>query len=186
MKKKLRFWLCKRNKTYHVWDTATDKRERLRTCDKDTAQRLVQAKNDAEKPHAYNLALAKVHMAAADPMLSQQTWATVIDEFIARACRDSTKQRRELEFRQERFNDLRRIVLTETTPENIKAAIKSGGVFTNHFLRCVHNLAVGLGWLPWPIIASKLWPETAKKAKRGITKPSARSMTAVPPGHWGR
>ena len=47
--------------------------------------------------------------------------------------------------------------------------IKSGGVFTNHFLRCIHNLAQGLGWLPWPIIPPKLWPQAEKREKRGVT-----------------
>src|SRR5260370_36251098 len=37
-------------------------------------------------------------------------------------------------------------------------------------LRCVHNLALGLGWLPWPVLPPKLWPIQHFKPKRGITQ----------------
>jgi integrase len=40
---------------------------------------------------------------------------------------------------------------------------------TNHFLRCLHNLAVGLGWLPWPLIPPKLWPKATSKKRCAIT-----------------
>lgn len=45
-----------------------------------------------------------------------------------------------------------------------------GGSSTNHFLRCLHNLALGLGWLPAPIIPAKLWPAPQRKERRGITQ----------------
>jgi integrase len=31
-------------------------------------------------------------------------------------------------------------------------------------------MALGLGWLPWPILPSKLWPEVRLKKKRAITR----------------
>jgi integrase len=40
---------------------------------------------------------------------------------------------------------------------------------THAFLRCVHNLALGLGWLPWPVLPPRLWPAVHTKPKRGIT-----------------
>jgi integrase len=47
--------------------------------------------------------------------------------------------------------------------------LHSGTASTNHYLRRLHNLAVGLGWLPWPVLASKLWPSVCSKPKRAIT-----------------
>jgi len=32
-----------------------------------------------------------------------------------------------------------------------------------------HNLSVGMGWLPWPVLAPKLWPKLKHATKRGIT-----------------
>jgi len=59
--------------------------------------------------------------------------------------------------------------LIETTADDLRAVIKAGCAFTNHFLRCLHNLALGLGWILSPVIPPKLWPKSAKKPKRGIT-----------------
>jgi hypothetical protein len=36
-----------------------------------------------------------------------------------------------------------------TTPDDSRAALADNKPSTNHFLRRVHNLAVGMGWLPW-------------------------------------
>ncbi len=58
--------------------------------------------------------------------------------------------------------------LIETTPEDFLNALKAGGVFTPAFFRCVHNWALGLGWLPWPILPHKLWPDMKARKKRGI------------------
>ena len=46
--------------------------------------------------------------------------------------------------------------------------LKLGTVSTNHFLRRLHNLALGLGWLPWPVLPRKCWPETHWREKRAI------------------
>jgi integrase len=176
MKEKQRYWLLKRRSSYYIWDTITGKRTSLQTNDKATANGLVQAKNDALKPHAYNLALAKVHLAAADPLLSQRNWDMVMKEFVGRSGRNSTKLRREREFLQPRYGQFREKVITETTADELLAVIKAGGVYGNSMMRCLHNLAVGLGWLPWPIIPPKLWPQTTEKKKRGITEEEFRAI----------
>ena len=38
-----------------------------------------------------------------------------------------------------------------------------------HYLRRLHNLAVDLGWLPWPILAKRAWPKIRSQSKRAIT-----------------
>lgn len=38
-----------------------------------------------------------------------------------------------------------------------------------HYLRRLHNLAVDLGWLAWPILAKRAWPKTRSHQKRAIT-----------------
>ena len=59
--------------------------------------------------------------------------------------------------------------LVETTADDLRLVLSSGGASTNLFLRCLHNLALGMGWLPTAIIPPKLWPESKRKEKRAIT-----------------
>ena len=54
-------------------------------------------------------------------------------------------------------------------PRGNAETLTRGGAFTKHAVRLMHNLALGLGWLPWPIIPPKLWPEIVSKPKRAIT-----------------
>ena len=47
---------------------------------------------------------------------------------------------------------------------------------THTFLRCLQNLALGLGWLPWAILPPKLWPALRTKPKRGIRTPNGAAI----------
>ncbi len=67
------------------------------------------------------------------------------------------------------FQQLKDKKLVETTGDDFRRILNDCGSSTNHFLRCLHNLALGLGWLPGPIIPPKLWPEPKFKKRRGIT-----------------
>jgi len=49
----------------------------------------------------------------------------------------------------------------------------------NSHLRCIQNLALGLGWLPWPLLPSKLWPPLRIKPKRGITATEYQRIIAA-------
>ena len=40
---------------------------------------------------------------------------------------------------------------------------------TNVFLRRLHNFALDMSWLPWPVLAKKQWPKVRFKEKRAIT-----------------
>ena len=77
--------------------------------------------------------------------------------------------RRARAIRSRPFDLIRDKKLIETTADDLRAVITAGGAFTNHFLRCLHNLALGLGWLLSPVIPPKLWPKARKRPKRGIT-----------------
>ena len=47
--------------------------------------------------------------------------------------------------------------------------VETGTVSTNVFLRRVHNFALDMGWLPWPVIPKKHWPKVRFREKRAIT-----------------
>ena len=47
--------------------------------------------------------------------------------------------------------------------------MESGTVSTNLYLRRLHNFALDMNWLPWPILSKKRWPTIRFKEKRAIT-----------------
>ena len=77
------------------------------------------------------------------------------------------------------FRAIRDRKLVETTADDLREVMALGGSSTNHFLRCLHNLALGMGWLPGAIIPPKLWPASKSKDKRGITLQEHEKIIAV-------
>jgi hypothetical protein len=47
--------------------------------------------------------------------------------------------------------------------------LKKGSVSTNVFLRRAHNYAIGMHWLPWPVLPKLHWPTLKFKEQRAIT-----------------
>ena len=166
MKKK--FWLCKRGSVYYLFDSETGHRTSLRTEDQTQAEQILQAKNQVEGKPLLGLALAKAYLSALDPHLPQRTWQDVLDEFCSRG-QPQTQAFRKRKARNKAFNLIRHKKLVETTSDDFRAVLGSSGVMVHCCLRCAHNLAVGLGWLPWPVLPPKLWPKLRFKPKRGIT-----------------
>ncbi|EEF57617.1 tyrosine-type recombinase/integrase [Pedosphaera parvula] len=170
MRLKHRYWLYQREDgCYYLEDTQTRKRESLRTKDAVEAERLRDARNQSVEQPALNLALAKTYLSAIDPNLAGRTWAVVIEEFCNRG-KESTRARNQRAIARKNFDLLRHKKLVETTADDFRTILKTMGAFNNHILRCLHNLALGLGWLHWPIIPPKLWPQPKEKEKRGITR----------------
>jgi integrase len=71
------------------------------------------------------------------------------------------------EFGRKRFTALKAIVVTETTVADIFACATTASA--SHYLRRLHNYAVALGWLPWQVMASEVWPKFKARPKRRIT-----------------
>ena len=165
---KPKFWLCKRNHVFYSIDSETDRRESLHTRDAAEAERIIRAKNDSIVLPTINVAIAKAYLAGTDPKLVERTWDFVMQEFCA-VRKDSTRLRRERAIRSKAFNTIRNKRLVQTTAEDFHVVLKTGGVYVQHILRCLHNLALGMGWLLAPIIPPKLWPKAEKKFRRAIT-----------------
>ena len=165
---KAKYWLCKRKNGFFSFDAETGKRESLQTGDKEEAKRIIRAKNDAATQPAINISIAKAYLVGIDPKLVERTWGFVMQEFCA-VKKDSTRLRRERAIVGKAFNAIRNKKLVETKSEDFNAVLKSGGAFANLTLRCLHNLALGMGWLLAPVIPPKLWPKVEKKPKRAIT-----------------
>ena len=81
-----------------------------------------------------------------------------------------SRARYERAMRDKAFELIRARKLVETTAEDFLTVLRLGKKSTNHFLRRLQNLALGLGWLPAQMLAPKLWPTVCAKARRGITR----------------
>jgi hypothetical protein len=165
---KEKFWLCKRGNIFYSLDSETRKRESLSTRNKENAKQIVQAKNVAMHLPAINIAIAKAYLVGADPKLMERTWGFVMDHFCSIG-KESTRQRRCRAVKSQAFNAIRHKKLIQTTSEDFLGVFKSSGSFANDILRCLHNLALGMGWLLSPVIAPKLSPKIEKKPKQAIT-----------------
>ena len=80
-----------------------------------------------------------------------------------------TRRRWEGAIKDRAFGPLRQRVVLETSAEEFLRVLEAGTVSTNVFLRRLHNLAMDMNWLPWPIIPKKQWPPVHFGPKRAIT-----------------
>jgi integrase len=167
MQMKNRYWLFKRGTVYYLQDALSGKQESLGTRDPHEAERLRQAKNEATQNRTLSLALARAYLSAHDPQMGKRIWEDVMKELSTHG-REPSQIRCRREIRSQPFNLIRQKPLVETNGGDLLAVLRMGTVSTNHYLRRLHNLAVGLGWLAWPILAPKLWPRIQSKPKRAI------------------
>ena len=79
---KTAYRLVRRGAQYYAHHRSTNQRESLHTADRADAERLLAAKNDAERVPTLNLALGRVFLAARDAELPTRTWATVMAAIV--------------------------------------------------------------------------------------------------------
>ena len=164
-----RYRLVRRGNRFYAVDRQTCCRESLGTDDRSTAKKLLAARNETARCANLNLAIGRTYLSAHDPALIGRKWSQVMEEFCQRG-KEHTHKRRLRAMKSGPFLRLRDKKLVETTADQVREVLRMGGSSTNHFLRCLHNLALGLGWLPAPIIPAKLWPAPQRKERRGITQ----------------
>ena len=166
---KTRFRLFQRaSGVFYVEDTTTLRQESLKTKDKTTAQRLFQAKNSAYEQPALNLQLARTYLAGSDPEVAKRTWQTAMD-VVASTKHGPTRERWDRATKDHAFDIIREVHILETRAEHLLAVLNAGTVATNVFLRRLHNFAVDMNWLPWPVIPKRQWPTVQYGSKRAIT-----------------
>ncbi|HXE43263.1 MAG TPA: hypothetical protein VN516_09585, partial [Candidatus Baltobacteraceae bacterium] len=163
------FTMFRRGKMFYCQDRMTGKQISLQTRDKAEAQKIIQAKNEAVTQPLMNLAMAKTYLAAQDPKLITRTWADVIQRFCNRD-KEATRKRHEDFVKTKAMLFLRDKRLVETTADDLFHAMSLGTNSTVAFLQTMHNDMVGMGWIPAPILARKLWPKVKKKPRRAITE----------------
>ena len=164
-----RFRLYKKNGgRYYIHDEVTGKQDSLHTSDRATAVRLFHSRQEAEQQPAVNLQIARAYLAASDPKIATRNWQFVMDELV-KLKKDQTQHRWQTTIRDKAFDSIRHQPLLETRPEHFLRVLEAGKVSTNVYLRRIHNFALDMTWLPWPVLAKKRWPAVEFKEKRGIT-----------------
>lgn len=98
-----------------------------------------------------------------------------MDEFCMHG-RLSTQDRSLRAFNSPAFNPLRGQPILESTAEDFLRLMKERGPSLIHYLRRLHNLALNLGWLLWPILNKASWPKPQHFGKRAITEHEYRCI----------
>jgi integrase len=165
---KQRFYVYQRRNTFYLQDSRTGKQQSLETTDRKTALRLLEIKRQTVADPGFNQFLLKTCLATQDPMLPKRTWQTVMEQMQTHG-RESTRNRYARAMKSAALAPLKQLKLMETTTEDFLTILNGAKVSVAHFLKRLHNLALGLGWLAFPILAPKLWPKLQFKLKRAIT-----------------
>jgi hypothetical protein len=168
MRKRFRLYKRKNGGRYYIHDEVTGKQDSLHTSDRATAVRLFHSRQEAEQQPAVNLQIARAYLAASDPQITTRNWQFVMDELV-KLKKDQTQHRWQTAIRDKAFDSLWHQPLLETRPEHFLRVLEAGKVSTNVYLRRIHNFALDMTWLPWPVLPKKRWPAVEFKEKRGIT-----------------
>ena len=154
--------------TFFCFDNVTRKRTGLQTKDRDAAEQIVLAKNQALRQPVLNLQIAKAYLSGTDTGTATRTWQSALDALVEMK-HGSTKERWARAAKDKALDGIRHLIIIETQAESLLQALKSGTVSTNVHLRKLHNFCLAMNWLPWPLIPKRLWPEIKFKDKRAIT-----------------
>jgi integrase len=165
---KERFYLYRRGEMFYLQDSRTGKQQSLETKDRKAALRLLEIKRQTVADPGFNQFILKSCLSTQDPLLAKRTWQTVMEQMQTHG-KDSTKTRCARAMKCRAFDALRPVKLVETTAEDFLKILNGGKVSVVHYLKRLHNLAVGLGWLAFPVLAPRLWPKLRFKSKRGVT-----------------
>ena len=165
---KQRYWLYQRGGLFYLHDSETNKRESLHTRSRREAEKIRIARNEAAANPRLGFALARALITSHDAELPKREWQDVFVEYCGRG-KPQTQEHRKQVLARKAFDSLRHKKLIETTSDDFIRMLATSGAQVHHNLRCLQNLAVGLGWLPWAVLPPKLWPLLRAKKKRGIT-----------------
>jgi hypothetical protein len=163
-----RYRLYQRENGVFYWqENGTKKQGSLRTKDRREALKLVNAKNESHREPTLNLSIARAYLAAHDPSMSKRTWREVMHE-MERHGIDATRERCARTMCSRGYDPIRDKPLVQTTAADLLAVVHANGNSIAHYLRRLHNLAVDLGWLPWPVLTKRSWPKKLSKRRRAI------------------
>lgn len=133
---------------FYCVDSETGQRFSLKTKDRDAAEQIVLAKNQALWQPALNLQIAKAYLAGTDNGVSTRTWRNAIDA-VTETKLGANKERWQRSVKDTAMQSLLPQVIIETKAESLLVSMRAGTVSTNVLLRRLHNFCVDMNWLPW-------------------------------------
>jgi hypothetical protein len=154
---KQRFYIYRRGETFYLQDSRTGKQQSLETKDRKAAVRLLEIKRQTAENLGFNQFILKSCITTQDPLLAKRTWQTVMDQMQTHG-KEATRNRCCRAMKSKSFDSLRSVKLVETTADDFLTILQHGKVSVVHYLKRLHNLALGLGWLAFPILAPRLCP----------------------------
>ncbi|HWZ93925.1 MAG TPA: tyrosine-type recombinase/integrase [Opitutaceae bacterium] len=160
--------MFRRGQVFYCEDTTTRQQVSLRTRDRGEALTLLHTKNEAYRQPLLNLQIARTYISATDPEIGKRTWQAAMDE-MGKTKTGPTLIRHHRAMLDQAFDLIRNRPILETQPSQLQKVLSAGTVSTNIFLRRIHNFALDMGWLPWPILVKKRWPKIQFKEKRAVT-----------------
>jgi hypothetical protein len=175
---KARFILFRRAGVYYYEDTTTRKQLSLRTKDESEALTLLHAKNESYRQPVLNRQIARTYLAATDAEAATRTWQVPMDE-MTKTKTGPTRIRHERAMQDKAFNLIRNLPILETQAGHFLKVFEAGKVSTNVFLRRLHNFALDMNWLPWPVLPKKQWPKVRYKDKRAVTAQEHQAIVAA-------
>lgn len=159
--------MFRRGSVYYTHDNKTGKQESLGTEDRIEAERLLHAKNEAQRNPVINLQIARAYLMVGDDKVARRTWSDVMAE-IVKLKHGETQRRWQVAVKDKALDGIRTVRLLETQAEQFFRAMEKGTISTNIYLRRIHNFALGLNWLPVPVIPKLQWPSFEFKEKKAI------------------
>ena len=171
-----------RGGAFYCVDGSTGKRISLGACSRDEAEQVVLAKNQSLRQPALNLQIARAYLGGSDEGVATRTWQHVMDE-MPKFKTGETQARWLTAIKDKAFDSIRRLCLLETKADHILHVLEEGTVSTNVYLRRLHNFAVDMSWLPWPVLPKRRWPNVKYKQKRAITQAEHQAKWHNPQGN---
>ena len=175
---KQRYLLFRRSGVFYYEDTTTGKQLSLRTKDEAEARTLLNAKNESFRQPVLNRQIARTYLAATDSAMATRIWQVPMDE-MTKTKTGPTRARHECAMRDKAFDLIRHLPILETHSAHFLKVLELGKVSTNVYLRRIHNFALDMNWLPWPILPKRQWPQVRYKEKRAITFDEHQKITAA-------
>jgi integrase len=175
---KQRFILFRRSGVFYYEDTTTGQQLSLRTKDEAEARTLLNAKNESFRQPILNRQIARTYLAATDSVMATRIWQVPMDE-MTKTKTGSTRHRHESAMRDKAFDLIRNQPILETQAADFLKVLELGKVSTNVYLRRIHNFALDMNWLPWPILPKRQWPQLRFKDKRAITREEHQRIIAA-------
>jgi hypothetical protein len=130
---------------YYYDDTATGARRSLGITDEGDAERLVHAKNEADRQPALSRRMGMAYLVSADPKLAARLWDEVMGDIIQDK-KDPTLHRWKTAIKDPAFDFVRKQIVVMTLPDDFMAVLRADTVSTNVYRASFSLVCLESGW----------------------------------------